>query len=78
MGGDVSEDVQRSLGRIEGALRVIQEGIADMSRQNQNHATDDTKRFADHDVRISKAERKISYFGGGIAVIVAFFEYLRH
>ena len=78
MGGGVSEDVQRSLGRIEGALRVIQEGITDLSSRYQDHTTDDTKRFDEHDVRIRKVERKISYFGGSIAVIVGFFEYLRH
>lgn len=79
---EVSEDVQRSLGRIEGTLDIIKEGVLKLSDRLQTHTADDSRRFEEHDVRIRKVERKQSYLAGAAAVVAALLtagvDYLRH
>ncbi len=76
----MSEEIQRSLGRIEGALDalpVIQDSITHLTARLENHLTDDTLRFDGHDSRIRKVERRMSYFAGGMAMVVGLFEYFK-
>jgi hypothetical protein len=68
----VTDEVQRSLGRIEGALREIKDAISDISDRLQNHIEDDTKKFDGHDDRIRTVERRQSYWGGAIALLAFF------
>ena len=69
----MTDDVQRSLGRIEGALKVIQEGIAGIADRLQLHAEDDTAKFAALDTRMRGVERRQSYWAGAIALAVILF-----
>jgi hypothetical protein len=58
----MSDDVQHSLGRIEGSLEVIQQMLGE-------HLKEDDKRFAKTDERLRKIENSSARAAGAGAVV---------
>jgi hypothetical protein len=59
-----SADIQRSLGRLEGKVDQILEGL-------ENHEHRDHERFGSIEKRLGNIEKKI-WYGSGIAAVGAF------
>jgi hypothetical protein len=59
-----AEELQRSLGRVEGKIDGILTGL-------EKHFRDDLDNFATIEARVGKVERKIYWFSGAWAVIGA-------
>lgn len=65
----MSDEVQRSLGRIEGTLAEIQRNMADAARRLETHMADDNRRLDEHDDEIGKVRRRQSWTSGASAVL---------
>lgn len=61
----MSDEVQRSLGRIEGKLDQTLEMM-------NSHFEDDRTNFKEVHTRLGKVERKTYYAGGIISLVVAY------
>lgn len=61
----MSDEVQRSLGRIEGKLGEVKDLLT-------VHLADDTKRFSDIGDRLGRVERKTYASAGVVSIITAF------
>ena len=57
-----NDEIQRSLGRVEGKLDLLLTEI-------KQHFEDDKKNFSSIDTRIQKVEKKIYYASGFVAAI---------
>jgi hypothetical protein len=60
---DTKEDIQRSLGRLEGKLDILITEI-------KQHFEDDQNNFSSIDTRFQSVEKKIYYASGFVAAIV--------
>lgn len=69
----MSNEVQRSLGRIEGALNAIRTGMEEAARRLDNHMADDTRRLDEHDDRIRKTENRLHVYAGTSGILGVIF-----
>jgi hypothetical protein len=66
----MNEEIQRSLGRLEGKLDSLITEI-------KQHFEDDKKNFSSIDTRIQKVEKKIYYASGFVAALIFIIQQFR-